>query len=57
MVVRYEQDYSSLEQRSPAALALFAALDDEQPLGPCIAAHLELLRSGGTGADIAMTDE
>jgi adenylate cyclase len=54
---RYEQAYSSLEQRSPAALALFAALHDEQPLDLCVAMHLERLRSGETGADIAMTEK
>ncbi len=54
---RYEQAYSCLEQRSPAAMALFAALHDEQPLDPCVAMHLERLRSGETGADIAMTEK
>jgi adenylate cyclase len=56
-VRRYEQAYSGLEQRSPAALALFAALHDEQPLDLCVAMHLERLRSGETGADIAMTEK
>jgi hypothetical protein len=54
MVVRFD---SSLEQCSPAALALFAALHDEQPLDLCVAVHLERLRSGETGADIVMTEK
>jgi adenylate cyclase len=56
-ISRYEQAYASLEQRSPTALQLFAALHDERPLDPCVAMHLERLRSGEIGADIAMTEK
>jgi len=56
-ISRYEQAYASLEQRSPKALQLFAGLHDERPLDPCVAMHLERLRGGEIGADIAMTEK
>jgi adenylate cyclase len=56
-VSRYEQAYASLAQRSPAALELFGALHAAQPGDSCVAMHLERLRSGETGAEIAMTEK
>jgi adenylate cyclase len=56
-VSRYEQAYASLAQRSPTALQLFAALHEERPLDPCVLMHLERLRSGELGAEIAMTEK
>jgi adenylate cyclase len=56
-ISRYERAYASLAQRSPTAPQLFAALHAERPLDPCVAMHLERLRGGETGAEIAMTEK
>jgi adenylate cyclase len=54
---RYERAYASLESRDPRALELFAGLHDERPADPCVAMHLERLRSGDTGAELVMSDK
>jgi adenylate cyclase len=53
----YEEAYASLAQHSPAALSLFAALHARQPDDACVAMHLERLRGGETGAEIAMAEK
>jgi adenylate cyclase len=54
---RYEHAYSSLASRDAGALELFAKLHDERPADPCVAMHLERLRSGDAGAELVMSDK
>jgi len=56
-ISRYEQAYARLEQRSPMALQLFAALHEARPLDPCVVMHLERLQNGEISAEFAMTEK
>ena len=56
-MVRYRRAYGRLEAKAPDALALFEALGAENPYDGCVEIHLDRLRSGAQGSEIAMTEK
>jgi class 3 adenylate cyclase len=56
-VLRYDEAFSSVERRDPAALRLLAALHEERSTDPCVGFYLDRLRNGQFGVELAMDEK
>lgn len=54
---RYTAAFAKLESEAPDALALFAALNRENPEDHCVQLHLERLSRGEQGAELVLTEK
>jgi class 3 adenylate cyclase len=54
---RYGAAFDKLKAEDPAALQMFEALHEELPGDPCVALHVERLRSGESGIAVTQTEK